>query len=360
MRYFSIGHLQSGMILARAVYGGSFEALMGPGTCLTPAHIKRLSGMGYCGAYIRDEYANSVEVYDIVPEEMRLRAILTAKAVLTQAQDASSGGPLVHRVSREIHEGVILPMIEEIIASRHRMIDLVDLKPFDSYLYYHAANVLILSLLLGVEIGISGRQLQELGVAALLHDVGDIFVPKEIMQKPGKLTEEERAIIEAHTETGFKFLRDSFDLSIEACVGVFQNHENYDGTGYPNKLKKTKISLLGRIIAITEVFDALVSRRPYRPAMYPVEAMAFIEGNAGKMFDPDLVAAFKRVVSLYPVGVCVELSSGVRCLVVRNHPADPARPLVRMLGNMSKSALYIDLLGDPKFADVKVARIWDG
>ncbi|MCL2579384.1 MAG: HD-GYP domain-containing protein [Oscillospiraceae bacterium] len=359
MRYISVPNLEAGMILARTIYGGSLDVLMGRGTTLTGAYINRLSILGFSGAYIQDSLSDGEQAADILSGDLRIRAIRAARTVFQSAENGSSSGQIIHRVAREIHQDVVLPAIEEIISSRHRMVDLVDSKPFDSYHYYHAANVLALSLLLGIEMRSSGLDLHELGVAALLHDIGDVFIPKEILQKPGRLTEDERAIIQENTETGFKFLRANFDLSIDACVGIFQNHENYDGTGYPNKLKGNKISLLGRILAITEAYDALVSRRPYRPAMYPPDAMAFIESNAGKMYDPELVAGFKRIIALYPTGVSVELSSKVRCLVVRNHTADPARPLLRMLGSLSKSALYINLLSDPKFADVKINRILD-
>ena len=358
MRYLTVANLKEGMVLERAVYGGNFEVLIGQGTKMNATQIKRINDLGYAGAYVFDDLTQEAETRDIIPDELRIRAIKAAKDMLHQAELAAKNQP-TNKKANERSLKVVQPIIDSIISSRHRIIDLVDLKPFDSYNYYHAASVTVLSILIGVELGISGVQLYDLGAAALLHDVGDIFTPKEILQKPGKLTDDERELIKQHTERGFEFLKDEFAFSIDSCVGVFQHHENYNGTGYPQQISKNKISLFGRIIAVAEVYDALVSRRPFREAMYPPEAMEFITYHSGSMFDPEIVDILKRVIALYPVGFCVELTSKVRCFVIGNYVSSPERPYLRLLNAMSSTPLYIDLLNDPKFANVRVTQILD-
>jgi len=325
MRYRSISYLQEGMVLARAIRGINFEVLMGKGASIKPLHIKHLNDLGYAGAYVFDAGSDNIEAEDIIPDELRIKAIKAAKNMLAYAEESLSR-QTGSRNSKDIQLQIVMPVVDSIIARRNRIVDLIDIKPFENYRYYHAANVMALSLLVGVEMGIAGAQLYDLGLAALLHDVGDIFVPNEILQKAGKLTAEEYDIVKQHSERGFDFLRGNVDFPIDACIGVFHHHEKYDGTGYPNNLKNKKISLAGRIIALTEVFDALISRRPFRDPMYPPEALEFIRYHSGAMFDPDAVKALRQIIPLYPAGVCVELSSKVQCLVVRNYAQALERP----------------------------------
>lgn len=359
MRYISTAYLQEDMVLGRPIYGSKFEVILAEGLTLGTPHIRRINDLGYAGVYIKDEISQDADIRDVVPPQLRIATIRAAKELLSEAEQ-NAGQRLTRRVNVATQQKIVMPIIEAIIDNRRRVVDLIDLKPFEDYNYYHAANVVILSILLGVEMGISGNELYELGMAALLHDVGNIFIPKNILQKPGKLTQEEYDVIKQHTEMGFQYLRDNYEISIEACIGALQHHENYDGTGYPGRLKKKKISIYGRIIAVTDVFDALVSRRPFRAPMFPPEAMEFIERNTGTMFDPDVVRELHRVISLYPTGTCVELSSGVRCLVVQNYVGSPARPRLRLLNTMSKTPLYIDLQNDPAFAHIQVTQIIEG
>ncbi|MDR2932549.1 MAG: HD-GYP domain-containing protein [Oscillospiraceae bacterium] len=355
MRYIPLPHLKEGMILAKPLYGANFNVLLGENVELTATHLQRVNELGYAGVYIRDALSDDIIVSDVIDSALRVDTIRSAKEVLQQAENGAFENS--RKITRLHQERIIMPVIESIIASPSRMVDIIDLKPYDDYVYYHAANVVILSVLLGVEMGLAGTQLYELALAALLHDVGNIFIPKSILSKPDKLTPEEYGIIKQHSQMGFDYLREHFDISIEACMGALQHHENFDGSGYPNQLKKDKISIYGRIIAITDVYDALTSRRPYRQPMLSAAAIEYLGANAGTMFDPDAVKSFKNVVAIYPSGICVELTSGLQCIVVGNYPGYSSRPHLRLLKNTSQTPLYIDLKNDAAFADVTVSRI---
>lgn len=355
MRYITISRIAEGMVLAQPLYGPNFGVLLGEGMKLSGTHINRINELGYAGVYIEDELSENIRPNPVVSADTRLETIKSSREILQQAESgAFDSGAKVNRMRQE---RIIMPIIEEIIARPVRMCDLIDLKPYDDYVYYHAANVVITSILTGVELGLSGTQLYELGLAALLHDVGNIFIPKSILNKPGKLTPEEFEIIKQHSQMGFDYLREHFDITIEACMGALQHHENYNGTGYPNRLKKDKISIYGRIIAITDVFDALTSRRPYRQPMFPATAMDFIDMNAGTMFDPEIVAGFKNVMALYPSGVCVEVNSGALCIVEENFPGFPDRPRLRLLKNKARTPMVLDLAHDDTFSEVSISHI---
>lgn len=356
MRYISIANTKEGMVLAQPIYGGKFEILLGEGMTLSSFHIQRINQLGYAGVYISDEFSKDIKVKDILPPEIRSNTIRAAKEMWQQAegrnQQKNKG-----TTNRAKQDKIIMPVIEALIANPRRLVELIDLKPEEHYLYYHAANAVILSVLIGVEMGLSGVQLYELGLSALLHDVGNIFIPRSILEKPGKLTPEEFNIIKSHTDLGFEYLRENFEISIEGCMGALQHHENYDGSGYPTGLKREKISIYGRIIAITDVYDALTSQRPFRQMLYPPEAMEFMNSKAGTMFDPGLLKAFQRVVPLYPTGMCVELDSGVRGIVVQNYVGAPDRPKLRLLNTRSDTAVTVDLHGDEEFQGSYVTQL---
>ena len=358
MRYVPISQLKDGMVLAHNFYGSNFEVLLVEGMTLSASRIRRINELGYAGVYINDSLSADIDVADIIPVEMRLKTIKAAREILLQAESGqfeTTGA----KVTKDDQQRIILPIIEAIIDSKKRMIDMIDLKPYEYYSYYHAANVVVLSLLIGVEMGISGTQLHGLGMAALLHDVGNIFVPKAILNKPGKLTPEEYDVVKQHTEMGFQFLKKHFDISIDACMGVFQHHENFDGTGYPTQLKKNKISIEGRIIAICNVYDAMTSRRPYRQPMLPADAIKHMNEKSGTMFDPDILDILYKVIAQYPSSLCVELNTNVRCIVVDNYPGDPQRPCLRLLNNRSSTPLIVDLHSNPAFKDTHISKIID-
>jgi len=362
MRYIPVERLSEGMVLGQPFYGKKFEILLAPGMTLNTLHIKRINEMGYAGVYVIDDLTQDVVMKDIIPADVRVNTIRANLEFVLQAEKvaespAARRSKSAHKVTKLQQQKIITPIIDSLIANDRRVIDVVDLKPYDYYNYYHAANVVVISLLVGVVMGISGNQLFDLGMAALLHDIGSCFVPKYILEKPDKLTPEEYDIVKSHCDRGFEYLRENYDVTIETCLGALHHHEHYDGSGYPNGLKKDKISILGRIINAVDVYDALISRRPFRDAMFPYEALEIMHKRAGKAFDPNVIKVLDQVICPYPAGVFVELDTGVQCLVVENYPAAPKQPRLRLVNNASATPLYIDLHQDANYRSNSITKI---
>ena len=336
MRYVKTEYLKEGMVLGLPFYGHGFEVLRNTGEPLDAQSMDDLTELGYAGAYIDDAASAGIEPYDIFPHEFKIKTVKATVNFFHEAErHAKKSDTKPAKDTREKQKDIIMPLVDALLECPRRIIDVIDLKSFDYYKYYHAVNVAVLSLLIGIEYGLGRVQLYELGTASLLHDVGNVFIPKSILNKRGKLTQEEFEIIKSHSQMGFEYLREHFDISIEACMGALQHHERYNGTGYPNKLKKDEISVYGRIIAITEVYDALTSQRPFRSQSSPSFSMRYMEENAGILFDPDIFDIFHKVTALYPSGSCVELDDGTRCIVAENTPGAAARPKLRVLDNPS-------------------------
>lgn len=207
----------------------------------------------------------------------------------------------------------------------HRMIDLTTedfsillglttIKDYDDYTYTHSINVAILSMCLGYRIGLSRKSLETLTLSAFFHDLGKIEVPKDILNKPGKLNDSEFKEMKRHSLYSVRqilLLKTSQQKKAEMILPPFEHHLKYDLTGYPQTPRKNPISLFGRIISIADVYDALTSPRVYRPfAITPDRALSIMQEGAGTDFDPLLLKVFINMIGVYPIGTLLKFMDG--------------------------------------------------
>jgi HD-GYP domain-containing protein (c-di-GMP phosphodiesterase class II) len=202
--------------------------------------------------------------------------------------------------------------------------------------------------------GIEDR-LAPLGVGLLLHDIGKLAVPSEILRKPGPLTDEEWKAMRAHPTLGFQILKKDDEISPLARAVVRSHHERWDGTGYPDRQAAAEIHQFARIAAVADVFDALTSDRYYRKAMPRYEAYDFVAGRGGRDFDPEVVDLFRTLVTPYPPGTGVVLSDGSRGLVKEVRQRAVKSPVVRIIMSASGEMVTpqeIDLSRSPELTIV--------
>jgi HD-GYP domain-containing protein (c-di-GMP phosphodiesterase class II) len=166
-------------------------------------------------------------------------------------------------------------------------------------------------------------------------------------------------MIKGHVRKGTEYLERNFALTPAMAQGVLQHHENYDGTGYPNGLRRKNISLYGRILAVCDVYDALVSKRVFRQAMYPVAALEVLQQQSDRKFDPDIVDALDSIVAPYPTGCLVKLKSGEVCIVARNYPDAPKTPLLQAYNGRRPQPVFYDLAHDPTYHNTKIIKVVD-
>ena len=205
---------------------------------------------------------------------------------------------------------------ERLIAkSKQAVIDLVRLKQKDEYTYLHSVAVCALMINFARHLKLDDAEVQALGVAGLLHDVGKVAIADDVLFKPGKLTTCERSAVEVHPEAGHAFLMKSQDIPAAAFEVCLRHHEKMDGTGYPGGLGGDELSLYARMGAICDVYDAVTSDRPYKAAWSPCEALTAMQGWAGH-FDPPLLDQFADSLGIFPVGTLVTLSSGMLGIVM--------------------------------------------
>lgn len=355
MRFIPVENAKSGMILGKTLYGLSGELLLRQGITLEESYIQSILRLGYNGIYIEDEISDGIEISDLINDELRNKTVQTIKNTFISLENS---GRLAEKNVEQLKD-LIQNIIDELIEKQVMMVDIVDLKVFDDYTYYHSVSVMTMATAMGLGMSLPKKELFEIGIGTMLHDIGKMFVPKEILNKPGRLTYEEYDIMKTHSEKGYEYLRDRYDIPVKSYMTVYQHHEKYDGSGYPKSLDNSKICPGARIAAISDVYDALTSHRPYRKAMLPSEAMEYLLGGSGTYFDPQMVDIFYHRVAPYPLGTCVHLSDGRTGIVKKNYPDLCLRPDIEIFAEdgISVSKYGISLHNDSALNDVTITGL---
>jgi HD-GYP domain-containing protein (c-di-GMP phosphodiesterase class II) len=343
------------MVLGKSLFGTDQSLLLGSGQVIKDSYIQKIKRLGYQGVYISDGLSDEIVIESLISDQLKISAVKAIKDVFISSKsddDCQTDDAIA--VTKEIVDG----LINEILFNRNLMVNMVDLKIFDDYTFYHSVNVAVLSLIVGISIDMPRSELYKLGLGALLHDIGKVFINKDILSKEGPLNEDEFEEIKKHPVLGYEYLTDHYDVPSKSNLGALHHHEKYDGSGYPSSLKDEDISDFGRIIAVADVYDALTSDRPYRKALLPSDAMEYIMGGSGTMFDPLYVLKFTRKVAAYPLGTIVRLSNGVDGIVVHNYEDCCTRPCLRLVeDNDSGEHLYIDLKDDMNATNLTITEI---
>ncbi len=241
--------------------------------------------------YRYNAYLDSLSAGNL-SEEMTIKAIVikeNSKIVMRDLFDNPRSG-------KKIKESIALvnDIIECIMKQKRAMYDMLSLRNYDYYTYTHSVNVAVLSIGLGITADMKRNDIENLGIGAMLHDIGKSMIPPEILNKPGKLTDEEFEIIKTHVREGENILRRHRNIHEDSLIPVLQHHEKLTGKGYPLHLSGAAVKQPGRISAIVDCYDALTTQRPYSPAYTPFDALSIIKSETGN-YDHDLLATFIKM-----------------------------------------------------------------
>ncbi|MBR1741680.1 MAG: HD-GYP domain-containing protein [Lachnospiraceae bacterium] len=206
-------------------------------------------------------------------------------------------------------------------------VDISALRASDEYTFKHSVDVATMSMIIAKKMGYSRDEIYEIGISGLLHDMGKSKIPLEVLNKPGGLSEEEFEVMKTHALLGYRILQEKEEFSEAVKFGVLQHHEKMNGKGYPMGVTGDKIHKYAKIMSVADVYDALVTERPYKKAFSQRTAVEMIMSMTDEL-DIDAMKAFLASVILYPVDTVVELSNGERAWVVKNNPNTALRPLV--------------------------------
>src|SRR3954454_24492899 len=366
MRLMATRRLEEGAVLGRDVFDGRSSAipLLRKGVKLTERHRDALLGVGVHAVYIEDALSEGIEIGQAVDPETRRRAtVAVSKAFDTCKESLSNGSGVPEAVVGALQK--VAEMIARDIEENGDMaLALDDLASADGYTLQHSIDVAAVGMLLGQKlfrergwIDHTGRRTYErrdrrlarLGLGLLLHDVGKLVIPKDVLNKPGQLDAAEWELMKSHPRAGVEMLRSDL-ISPLVKVVVRSHHERWDGGGYPDGLSGEGIHQLARIAAAADVFDAVTSERVYASARPPDVGVQIVLDGAGRAFDPDVIDVFRRVVAPYPPGVEVSLSDGRGGIVASAPPSDLPRPVVRVAwseGGQPVTPYEIDMAPEP-------------
>ena len=240
------------------------------------------------------------------------------EARMGKAVDAGNAGKLTDEIS------------DSVTRNPSALISLSRLKTADDYTYMHSVAVCALMIALGRQLGLDGEITRKLGIAGLLHDLGKARTPLEILNKPGKLTDEEFRIMMRHPEDGYQLLLETPGVDDIVFDVVLHHHEKTDSSGYPGRFKEGEISLYAKMGAVCDVYDAITSNRPYKAGWDPAESLRKMAEWSKGHLDPTIFQAFVKSLGIYPTGSLLRLSSGRLAVVVAQSPDSLLTPRVKV------------------------------
>jgi len=328
MIFVLTSQLKPGMIIGQSVMNdATVVPLLVEGQKLTLPHIKRLRSLNLPGVYIKTRYSEDIIAQGFISPELRHKVTTELKSICKSYTQSSVITPAMATRLTEMSQ----TLMDHVLSKDEYLLNMVEIKTFDNYTFSHSINVATLATLIGIQLGYSRLSLQELTSAGLMHDLGKLEIPLDIVNKPSKLTDEEFHFMQSHPERAVRRLKTSVKISRTVLDGICSHHEKMDGSGYPLGLESSNIPLCGRILAVADVYDALTTSRSYRPAWQVKEALEYMGTCSGTHFDSDILDAFFKTVAVYPVGSMVKLNDDSIALVTKNTQGHMMRPMIRIL-----------------------------
>ena len=331
--------------------GGRF--LIRAGRPFQENHIEMMQNLGFGSAYVNLPYFSQTPPQgDIVRPELRTEGVKLIRHVYDdfRTKREVDGSPLRELASK---------LVDEVIRNRGQLFQFVDLRTPETYLPAHVLNVAVLSLLTGLKMEYPPAKLHELAIGALVMDIGEMLVSPEILRKKGKLEPSEMLEVKKHPEAGFEGLRKKMrGLPAPSLHVAYQHHESFDGKGYPRQIGGGDIHEFARIASAADMYDALLSDRPFRHYYLSNEAASILHALSGRLLDPEIVTHLTSCLAVYPQGSLVQLDTQELCEVEAVSVQHPARPRLQLLtdswGNRRKERESIAL---EKMTSRYIARV---
>lgn len=338
-KYMRTRQLKPGMKLDHPVVDRLGRNLVARGAALDDYMIDSMLKLGIMSVYVQDgEIEEPEDSTPVCPEaEKQIEKLRTedrAKVTLSASirERVSTGIQFIYSNTDSDEmtaatENIATDLMDCINANDAIAIDISTLKTSDEYTFKHSVDVATISMIVAKQQGLSQSEIHEIGVCGLLHDIGKTKIPNEILNKPDRLDDAEFAIMKQHSTYGYNMIKDRSEFSRNVCLGVLQHHEKMNGKGYPLGVTGDKICPYAKILSVADIYDALVTERPYKKAFSQRDAIEMIMSMTQEL-DLTSMKSFLESMILYPVDSIVELSNGEKARVVRNIPHYILRPTV--------------------------------
>lgn len=338
-KYIKTRQLKPGMKIDQSVVDRLGRNLVARGAILDEYVIDSLQKLGVMSVYIQegelDPDEEKIVISPVAQEKIeKLHTADRSKVSLSDSvrKQVAHGIQYIYSNTEsesfaETTSTITRSLLDAIDSNDAIAIDISELKTSDEYTFKHSVDVATIAMILAKQQNMSRDEIYQIGVAGLLHDIGKTKVPPEILNKPGRLDDDEFAIMKQHSVFGYRMIKDRPDFNNEICLAVLQHHEKINGTGYPMGVDESKITPFAKILTVADIYDALVTERPYKKAFSQRDAVEMIMSMTGEI-DMNAMKSFLESMILYPVGTIVELSNGEKAKVVKNSPHYILRPTV--------------------------------
>jgi HD-GYP domain-containing protein (c-di-GMP phosphodiesterase class II) len=349
MRLILTENIKDDMSLAQPIYYNN-NVLLNIGVKNLNKYKNKLIDLGINHIYIEDKYSFDIKISQPIREKTRRKG----KKVITKIFEEVKNG------STDIEINQLNNIVEDIISdltNEEGIIDnLVSLKNISDYTFEHSINVSVLAIIFGKRLQYTFDDLRKIGMGSILHDIGKMLIPEEILNKPSSLTDYEYQVIQNHPELGFKHLQKLDVLSPLSRTVVYAHHEKIDGSGYPRGLEKDQIHEFAKVAGIADVFDALTSERVYRKRWPTHKAVDYIISNTDSFFDHEIVKKLMPKIASYPNGTEVILSTGERGVIKEQNINFPTRPIIKVFKDQDGKEIEqeINLLENTNITVAKV------
>jgi HD-GYP domain-containing protein (c-di-GMP phosphodiesterase class II) len=341
MRLEFIDRVREEDVLGKNILTNDGKILLRAGVQLTHRYIEKLKELGVFFVYVEDDRLEDVLVEDSRLSELKQATMKNMSSIIKNVHSCNS---------KDVKESlnIIEDLVDYIISMGDVNKSLYDIQTYDNYTFVHSLDTCIMASFLGLSHGFIEKELKELAVGAILHDIGKTKISSKIINKCGPLTDEEFIEIKKHPVYGEEILSKNVRIPDNAIKAVLQHHERIDGRGYPYNLTDREISKFGKIVSVCDVYDAISNDRVYRKKFSPNSAYELILAGSGTAFDNTIVQSFRATFAVFPLGCCVKLSNSIEGYVIRQNKNFPDRPVVRVLyDHLSKAPIpfyEIDLL----------------
>ena len=329
-----IKKLKPGMVSTQSFYNKKGESILTRGVPMTQKDIDQLAELDLpeISVVSADPAVSIPPPADVVEETTRSDAIRKVYDTFHELEDTGELDPTALTPTAQ-------SILRNALENRENLVQLTDIRLHDNYTFGHSVNVAVLSAVLGSLCNLSGGDLINLVMGALLHDIGKLVIPQNILTKPGQLSAQEFDIIQMHPDAGRLKLHSLSMPSAEILATIAgQHHEHIDGRGYPDHLIGDQIHLFARIVAIADVFDALTSARSYKPAYRPHSAFRIMTKCSPGQFDEKLLNLFFDSVAIYPVGTVLKTTLGY-AIVKKTELGHTLTPTICVFGDLSGDVL---------------------
>jgi HD-GYP domain-containing protein (c-di-GMP phosphodiesterase class II) len=328
-----VNSIPDGSIIAKSVYNSRGVVLLRAGFEWNHKLKDILYENGIYSLYVHDRYSDQI-IDDVISDTLRRSAVNSVKNTFKVFNKGFSSQKKITKQTQNSFDDMLNTantLVENILNQKDILINLVDIKNMDDYTYQHCINVAILAIVVGIERKYSHKVLSQIALGCMLHDFGKSFIPNHILNKPGKLTEEEMETMKTHSQIGYEYLKSFSRLTGLSLSIIRDHHERKLGQGYPRQLIEKDISEYASLGMVCDVYDALTSDRPYRLGFSPNEAIEFLYAGAADEFDVDIINSFTKCIAPYPPGSVVVLNNNQIAVVDKVNKQCSLRPTVKLI-----------------------------